>query len=528
MITKTNGVGTLQRIPAWARLAVAKSVAGTVLGLVTAVALVWLSQRVYPGLQDYGEDLGLRVGVYLDRVAGSTSGVLPRKSEGDAFSYVFLDVDPEGVVQSGADRSAHSAAQEACDAYAEALRTGRTSLASSGAAPTLNCSSARPLNRYLLAALVTALRERGARMIVLDVVLAEELGVVTSAENDALRNALLSRNAAAASVPVIIVAPYEMAGLQGDAASDGLVTLVMPSLIAGDAARGVHTAAALPAPGQPVRRYPKCLRQSGTDEAYVPSLPFLAAHLLSSGGQQKDACVPETHKPPPHETGRHNAPRIVYTLPSMQAHQDDLLAPSRARWAPYRQIYNRCLAAHFWDGTESHCAQAQTYQDKVVVIGTSNPLRRDRHFTPLGDMAGAELVVNAVRSFVAYPDYRDKTFSETLGKKSVIVLWCGLFWLGYFLVRCWCFRVDEPTPLSMARIAARAAVVCLAFVAALLAVIAVALYGSFRTFGPAPSLDVLIPVLAIAVDEYVEQVSKVVHRVESWVESLLRVSTGHG
>jgi hypothetical protein len=528
MTTKTKGVGALQWFPAWARRAVAKSVAGLVLGLVTAVVLVWLSQRAFPGLQDYGEDLGLRVGVYLDRVAGSASGMPLRKGEGDVFSYVFLDVDPEIGVRSGAEQSARSAAQEVCDAYAEALRTGRTAPAPAGAVPTLNCSSARPLNRYLLAALVAALRERGARMIVLDVVLAEEEGVVDDAENAALRNTLLSGSSAGASVPLIIVAPYEMAGLQGDAASDGPVTLALPSLIAGDAARGIHTAAALPAPGQPVRRYPKCLRQSGADQSYVPSLPFLAAHLLRAGGQQNDACAPETEEPRPHEPGRQNAPRIVYTFPSMQAHQDDLLAPSRAAWAPYREIYNRCLAAHFWDGTESHCAQAQTYQDKVVVIGTSNPLRRDRHFTPLGDMAGAELVVNAVRSFVAYPDYRDKTFSETLGKKSIIVLWCGLVWLGYFLFRCWCFRAEEPKPLSMARVASRAAVLCFAFVVALLAVIAIALYGSFRRFGPAPSLDVLIPVLAIAVDEYVEQVSKVVHRVESWVESLLGVSSGHG
>lgn len=521
-------VGTLQRIPAWARRAVAKAVAGLALGLVTAVVLVWLSQRVFPALQDFGEDVGLRVGVYLDRVAGSASSMPLRKGQGDVFSFIFLDVDPDGVIRSGADRSAHSAAQEACDAYAAAARTGRTSPVPAGVAPALNCSSARPINRYLLAALITALRERGARMIVLDVVLAEELGVVDSAESDALRNVLPSRNAADTIVPVLIVAPYEISGQQGDAANEKLVTLVMPGLVAGDAARGVHIAAALPAPGQPVRRYPKCLRQSGADESYVPSLPFLAAHLLSARGNVSDVCAAEREEPRQHPVGRQNAPRIVYTLPSMPAHQDDLLASTRARWAPYREIFNRCLAAHFWDSTESHCAQAQTYQGKVVVIGTSNPLRRDRHFTPLGDMSGAELVVNAVRSFVAYPDYRDKTFSETLGKKSIIVLWCGLVWLGYFLVRCWCFRVGEPTPLSMARIASRTTVVCIAFVVAMLAVIAVALYGSFRTFGPAPSLDVLIPVLAIAVDEYVEQVSKVVHRVESWVEALLGVSSRHG
>ena len=430
MTKKTNDVGARQRIPTWVRRAVSKSVAGLVLGLVTAVVLVWLSQRIFPGMQDYGEDLGLRVGVYLDRIASSASGTPLRKGERDAFSYVFLDVDPESSIESGTGRASRSSAQEACDAYADAIRTGRTSPGPAGARYALNCSSARPLNRQLLAALVTALTERGARMIILDVVLAEELGVIDAAENDALRHALLSRNTAVVSVPVLFVAPYEMVGLQHDPGNDGPVTLVMPSLIGGDAARGVHTTAALPAPGQPVRRYPKCLRQSGTVESYVPSLPFLAAHLLSAGDQQKVACASKIDEPRSHEVGRNIAPRIVYTLPSIQAHQDDVLAPSRARWAPYREIYNRCLAAHFWGGTESHCAQAQTYQGKVVVIGTSNPLRRDRHFTPLGDMAGAEVVVNAVRSFVAYPDYRDKTFFELLGKKSVIVLCCGLVWLG--------------------------------------------------------------------------------------------------
>lgn len=506
--------------PLWVKLAIIKTVAGLALGLVTAVILVWLSNRLFPELQEYGEDLGLRVSVYLDRVSGSTGGTLLPKSDTDAFSYLFLDVDPEFGAARPAGAVPESPSEQACAAYAEALRAGRAPATGDASGGRLSCSSARPLNRRLLAALVTELRARKAKMVVLDVVLAKESGVVDRGEDDALTQVLGA--AGSAATPVLFAGPYEMYPPSGPDKT-GSVGLVLPVLIEDNAEAGIYSAAALPAPGQPVRRYPKCLRQAALNAAPVPSLPYQAALQLRPAGRGCSAPWSDES-----EGGGNNAPRIIFTLPPNPVHLDDLMAPGRARWGPYRGHYDRCLAANFWDPYASICGQAETYKDKVVVIGVSNPQRRDRHYTPLGDMAGPEVVINAVRSFVAYPEHHDKTLSELLVKKCTIVLWCSVVWFAYFLVRCRYFSEGALPLNSNLQIAGRAAVVGLCFIGTLVAVVVLALTMSFKTEGPVPSLDVMIPVLAIAIDEYVEQVSRIVHGVERRLKWLLGVSPGHG
>ena len=65
------------------------------------------------------------------------------------------------------------------------------------------------------------------------------------------------------------------------------------------------------------------------------------------------------------------------------------------------------------------------YKDKIVVIGASNPSRRDRHYTPFGDMAGSEVVINAIRSFLIY-DSQDKSPWDLIKRELVIVsAWFG-------------------------------------------------------------------------------------------------------
>lgn len=506
-------MAALRTLPRWAGQAVSKTVAGMVLGLLTACVLAWLSHGPFPGLQAYGEDLGLRLAVYLDRVGASASGIASRKGDADRHGYIFLDVDPE----EGA-RLDPAAPASACEAYAEALRSG-----SAGTAPALNCSSARPLNRHLLAAIVAGLRERGARLVVLDVVLAEEPGVVDAAEDAALREVLGAGTDADA--PVLFAAPFEVVSVQGDATGEPTVALALRPLVDTDVARGVHAAAALPAPGQPLRRYPKCLARQDGPAGPVPSLPYLAATLLRADVDATRACDAGG---PRQTDARHapgNVPRIVYTLPSMATHEDEGPAPSRAAWAPVRDVYQRCLARHFWDPARSHCGQARAFAGKVVVVGASSALRRDRHYTPLGDMAGPEVVINAVRSFVAYPQLRDRGLGEVLADELGLVLLGGTVWLGYFLFRGWLAEAGRGATPSLPRSIGRVLVVAIAFIVTLVAAAALALVASYRTAGPLPSLDVLVPVLAIAIDEYVELASRLVHRVEGWVDTLLGLRT---
>jgi CHASE2 domain-containing sensor protein len=484
-----------RRAPAWVREAIVKTLAGLMLGLVTAAAIVWVSNSAFPGLQAFGEDLGLRLGAAVDRMRAGVWG-RPRTPQQDV-SFVFLDVDPQPTP---------GASEDACAALARAARgagpSGRLPSAAS------SCSSARPVNRYLLAALIEELRKRGARLVVMDIVLAHEPGVISADENEVLHQVLLANRP---TMPVVFAAPYEATS---PSPAGWRVSTALPALIADDVRRGVQAAAAVPAPGQPVRRYPKCLLPTSDGDARIASLPYLAARLLSADSAP---CAPGR------DVGE-NAPRIVYTLPSMPGHQDDVQDPARARWATYRTVYNRCLASNFWDASGSFCAKAEAYAGKVVVIGVSNPLRRDRHYTPLGDMAGPEVVINAVRSFIDYPEYRDKSLAELLSKKAQIVGWCSLTWLGYFLVRC---RLSRPN-VGVRKRVVRAVAVSVAFLTALASAIGVALWTSFEMDRPVPSLDVLVPVLAIAVDEYVEQVSKLVRNVEGMLGSWLGLHESRG
>ena len=66
----------------------------------------------------------------------------------------------------------------------------------------------------------------------------------------------------------------------------------------------------------------------------------------------------------------------------------------------------------------------------------------------------------------------------------------------------------------------------LVFLIALILVLALAVALSFELDGPVPSMDVLIPVLAIALDVYVEGMKKVIHLSECLFMTIMRVLTG--
>lgn len=511
----------LSKAPVWVRDAIVKVLTGLVLGLLTALILVTLSTHPFPELQDYGQDLGLRVNVYLQRLGRASSGAAVPMGE-SAQSYVFVDVDPEfglDAIEGGPSVAALSTSMQPCAALARAHSAryriavdGAAPAASSGATVSLNCAAARPINRHLLAELVQQLSAWQPRVIVLDVLIAHEPGIVTGEENRALVQAVQKRSGTGAHVPIVWAEPAVMAGRLGEHA--GQVRAEGQRVLVPDPTLRVYAAIALPTPGNPVRRYPKCVFHTG-DAVAVPSLPYQAARLASGTSLAGDpVCTPASM------ALHDNAPRIVYTLPSSGGHQDDVRGASRAQWAHYRQIYNRCLAAAVWNRAGSACADARTYEGKVVVIGASHPARRDRHYTPLGDMSGSEVVINTIRSFASYPLNKDKTFGETLLTKIQIVAWCSLVWFAYFLVSCKLRRTSAPGGSARVR---RALTLLLLFPMTLAAVCMLALQLSFNASGPVPSVDVLIPVLAVAMDVYVEQASKLLHWLEGRLERLLGV-----
>ena len=162
------------------------------------------------------------------------------------------------------------------------------------------------------------------------------------------------------------------------------------------------------------------------------------------------------------------------------------------------------------------------YRGKVVVVGASAPARRDRHYTPLGDMAGAEVTVNAMRSFFLYPSNRDKTFGELLWAKCVIVVFCAFPWLCYHFVSA--RRQDGPRPVSRVQLVLSGARSAALWALTMGIAVIMSMFLSFHVDGPAPSMDILLPVFAIALESY----AHLAHRLHDLVHAPLQQWFGGG
>jgi hypothetical protein len=475
---------------------------GLMLGLITSFVVLWLSYRTFPKVAEFGTDLGLQLKMTLTRLQHFPGVLPPTGSPG----FVFVDVDPEFV--DGAPPI-----PSACEALASAPCPA-TGVCNTAVAEPLQCSDARPLNRYLLGQLVHGLRKRQASLIILDVALTTQDAVVGPRETAYLRSELLRQEPDLA--PVIYAAPVQIVWNDADANTGGSVRVestgaepsdTYPGRIDDDAAQqGRHSAVAaiaFPAVDTVVRRYPKCLRIHQTDKSRL-SLPFLAAYYAGGPLQECD--------------GTKEAPRIVYTVPHLRDHED-WTDHEQGNSAVYRQIYARCLAANFWDSNSACGAETEhsIYRHRIVVIGASNPARRDWHYTPIGNLVGAEVVINATRSALLYPHNHDHSFSDILFHEFSIVLACSTVWFGFHAVR---FRTKRRSAGIQ-----RAMSMILLFVVCLMITLGLALWLSYQTDAPAPSLNILIGVLAISLEQYVDAMTWLIRRMEHALGNLL--GAGH-
>jgi hypothetical protein len=538
MANKAHSTKHQETSSPWFRQALVKTLVGTLLGLVTAALLVMFSHSLFPEVADFDYDIGLRMRRFsVEHLSFDSLGMTPNKDLPDA--YLFLDVDPEQGTSSSANESSDIASREssACASLSDEMHDRYTLVPSavnqcsegpcSNKPRFLNCNSARPLNRYLLAELVKEVRNRGARLIILDILLAAEPGVVAPEENSALRDALWSSKEGAAQV--IYARPAQFGGQSETSGINHVIIEPTHTFDASMSSAGeprtvssmgplVAAAVALPAPGQPLRRYPKCYQSDIYGEDLIPSLPYLAsAILMHHEAAFSTLCRPSGATRGHPAEGNDSPPRIHYTLPSIRADQDNTLANDDFRlWSVYRRIYNRCMASNFWS-TKSQCSEQETYKDKVVVIGATNPRRQDRHYTPFGDMAGAEVVINTIRSFIIYPLEHEETLEQAVLSEVGTVLRCMIIWFGFYCLLGFIHRsTHKGTPL-VARFAL-GAVVFVGFWITLIAVLGVTFRATYASF------SILVGVLSIGVEQYVEVMKTWILRpFEQMLERLLRL-----
>lgn len=461
----------------WLRNPWLEWVLGLFVGLVTAALLVFTT-ALFPGLEDYGVDFGLRLNVGLTSVGYTRLAIEPIGPDiNKPIHYVFLDVDP-GDNGSRPDDSSYDSSDGACRALRPRIKD-------------LKCQPTRPLNRYVLAEALETLSEKsresanstGILAIVLDVTLAED--PATDVEDIALIKVMTALK----GTPPVIYGADARLSLRGD---DSVMKLISDQ----EARYPGKARVVFPVANSAIRRYHRCFFEDGSENRRE-SLPYSIARIVNSK-------LPECNhgKNPP---GRAYDERIIYTLLSLEGHADS--GPEIGEWEDkrafvYGDVYTHCLAAHLWTSA-SICSRPETYQKAIVVIGASNPFRRDQHYTPLGMMSGSEVVINATRSFLLYPDQEVKNWPEKLSKKAWLTFLCSVVWLGYYLIRHR-MAIHGNTHRSVwARIRAWVAKP-LMFLVTLAAVMALAIWLSFNTESSSPNLDVLLPVLAIGLEQYTE------------------------
>jgi hypothetical protein len=248
-----------------------------------------------------------------------------------------------------------------------------------------------------------------------------------------------------------------------------------------------------------------------------PTLPWQAVQLLHPSSER---CETKEAAPSPS--------RIVFTLPAGVGYDGDVPDAAKADWAWYRSVYNRCRASDLWRNGSSRCANASFLSGQVVVVGASNPVRSDAQLTPIGYMNGAEVVINAMRSFEQYPELEEPRAAEVVAKKIRIVLLCACVWLAFNL---WRRRRDalwhDVTKRTLAARILRGLRFAAVFLATLSVVLGLTLYLSLRTLGPVPSFDIFLGVLALSLEQYVEAVQWVHHGMTKRLDRLLGLGDKH-
>jgi hypothetical protein len=479
----------VKRIPP----ALKKTVVGGCLSIVVFV-LFFFAKQFFPELSEIGLDMGARVLASKERLVHLGTGLPPANA---ADGYTFLDVDPEDLSYAGAPTASLLApSQQVCDAAVAA-----------GKVPgPLACPATRSLNRRLLGAIVRALQDRGASMIVLDIALSRD------SESDAERtgDVELSTAMCASEIPLIYASGAPLVQRNDETVQALIQVEGPPDLVTdcGGKTSLVAAAVALPVGEHPIRRFPRCYRVTDAGGTHLSaSLPYLAAQSLALGriADAAKLCAAVSDGPDADE------PRIVYTLPPVPGHAlSDTAYEGGSDRSFYQRVYKRCRADAFWDGRTT-CGTETAFKGRVVVIGASSAERHDRHYTALGEMAGPQLVVNAMRSFALHPEAAEQSYWPLLGDFLFLLVGCVVWWA----VRYWRQRSEAKSDPPVTWGWFKVFRIWLATVLLLLVVGTLA--WPYYLFGGKLSLDLLVPLLASGIEIYTE----VAASLTEWLEASL-------
>jgi hypothetical protein len=432
-------------------------------------------------LQIVGIDLGLYVESFIQPVGRAEEGT-------GKFRYVFLDVD-----------------RDAC--------------------PTLfgndpACARTAPADRRVVAKLVRAARENGALVVVVDIAAGWPGPVGSDPLAEALTMPVVSPHGL---TPVVLPMLFDFGVQSNDAGGrTGFAVRPLPEL-SGPPDPGPEAGLYFGLPlgssgadalsGDVIRAYARSIQadamKAGTGPRPFWTLAGIAACLAVHRDDEVHACQ--------------NAPTatspewIRFSVPPMLPQPDGDPRAERVR-SDWRARY---LAASNELAREGDTFAAGRVLDGAIVIVGSSRDNRDYHTTPLGPMTGAEIVLNAIRSFLEFPVVGEAGLLLSLFEELPVlfltaVAFAAFWWLVSYVAEA---RPAPRRPLRRAALhVAGFFLVCVVTVVVsfLLVLSAIALQRTSHW-------DVVSPVLGTALEGGVEGLHVLIVSVEAAIAGALAI-----
>jgi hypothetical protein len=471
---------------------------GIVIGLFLAFAVLPLVRWFFPALEEWSIDRGMRLNEALHPV-GPTATERGLGIRG----YLLIDVDEgdESTLEVAGDAGPATSSERSCDV----VQVLAAAPGDSSNQPRWDCAPWRPLNRFMLTAIVEYLRARGVKLIVVDADLHAGGYPLPADESNALMSSL--RKPGSTALAVIPAQPLAVA-LPGDEVSIAIHPAALGLTL--DQALSVG-APAIPYPGDRLRRYVRCYGlHTGSGARAIASIATRAAALLEHVDDPSRLC-----RGAGEINDEDRSPRIFFTLPSLPAEPStDAVGRAGSVWSRYHLFFDRCRAVDLGD-RDSACSQSDLFRDKVVVIGATSRARGDRHLTPLGEMAGAEVVLNAIRSALVGERRADRSVPAQFGHDLAV---CGKAACVWFVAFSLLGVIAQRKMAEVATFFLRFAVV----LCTLTLVLWIGIKGSFSLTDSTQNLDLMLPVLAFGLELYTNAARYLEQRIERPINHLLQ------
>ncbi len=302
------------------------------------------------------------------------------------------------------------------------------------------CETLSPASPLAATRVAIAALQGHPRMIILDVRL-WDLGRNQHSPSAAFKD-LVSALKKNPETKVLAVAPFR----PGEVPDSGtIVETLIPAELAGGQVK-FAPAYAWNADSV-IRRYPKMIAVNG---ARVATLPYLAAAFAEAGSQKAgldhaDCMAWPSSSRVAKDCDRPNAQTEEQTpleqplqIFSFQSIAEDAGGHRSKTAAALRGLYDWYPSSDIAPDLDRLAVNPVLLDSKIVVIGTSARQAMDWHMTPIGEMAGAEVLINVVRAFASgaelrEPDVLGKILREAgfgaVGSLPFFGFWFLFFWI---------------------------------------------------------------------------------------------------